>query len=753
MIRALLFALLAVPTWAAEPTPAARPLPRTILAVYDGHIHKDPRDTRIHRLLEMPLNHLGLVVRYQDINGGLPDAGTLPDVRGVLTWFISGSMAHPEEYLAWAESVIDSGKRFVVIGDLGVGQDLQGHVTPAPVVNRFLAKLGLRTADWTPVTYDQRVVYKDPAMMDFERPLPLVLPPFDRMQPVDPGVRSHLIVRRGSDRSTDSHLVVTGPHGGWVADGYTHFASYQQDRFQWYLNPFEFLRLAFATDGLPKLDTTTLGGRRIYYSHIDGDGWRNVTEVPAYERGKTSSAEVVYREAIEPFSDLPVTVGPIVGDLDPEWFGTRESLEVARRILSLPWVEAGSHTYSHPLDWESLCQNSRAAGAAAGHRSWLDETLAWLDPAQWTTLNRAIERYSHPEAEEGGKAKLRRGHSQLRSYNLYPFELDQEISGSIAFLGRLLPRGKRVEILQWSGTTMVPEVVLQAACRARVRNINGGDTRFDPEFDSYVWVAPLSRQVGAFRQVYSSDSNENTYTNLWNECYFGYRYLRATLQHTESPIRVKPVNLYYHMYTGEKAPSLAALVENLRYARSQQLAPITASQYAAIVDGFHTATIVELAPGRWRIDGRDGLDTVRFDHADGEAVDFEASLGVAGQRHFQGSLYVALDAAERSPVVALARPGQPPAPGRPYLVESRWRISKLRVEGARFAFEARGFGAGEMEWRVAPHAAYTIRVAGGTGPVESIRAAATREGALSFTVGRSAMEPVSVQAEPEGAAR
>lgn len=751
MTRTLVFALLSATVHAELPSAAIRPVPRTILAVYDGRLHKDPRDTRIHRLLEMPLNHLGLVVRYCDRNAGLPPVASLRDVRGIVTWFQTDSMERPEEFLTWAESAIDAGKRFVAVGGLSAGKDLRGRVTPTSAVNHFLAKLGLRTENWTPVTYDQRVVYKDPAVMDFERPLPAVLPPFDRMRPIDPRVRSHLIVRRGTDASTDSHLVVTGPHGGWVADGYTHFASYRQDQSQWYVNPFEFLRLAFATDDVPKLDTTTLSGRRIYYSHIDGDGWRNMTEVPAYRREKSSSAEVILREAIEPFGDLPVTVGPIAGDIDPAWFGTHESLDLARRILSVPWVEAGSHTYSHPLDWESLCQASQGPGATANGRTWLEGVLEWLDPAKWTTLNRVIERYSRPEAAEG-KAALRRGHSQLRSYNLYPFDLNQEIAGSIDFLNLLLPRGKRVELLQWSGTTMVPEEVLQAVHRARVRNINGGDTRFDAEFDSYAWVAPLGRQAGALRQVYSSDSNENTYTNLWNERYFGFRYLPATLLHTETPIRVKPFNLYFHMYSGEKEASLRAVVENLRYARSQELSPIAASRYSAIVDGFHEAGIVELGPRRWRIDDRGGLDTVRFDHADGEAVDFAASRGVVGQRHFQGSLYVALDAAERAPVVALTAAGAVPPTVPPYLIESRWQISRLRAAAAGFEFEARGFGPGEMAWRVAPNAAYVVSVAG-DGPRESLRVTATPPGVLEFTIRQSAIEPVSIRAVPAGRAQ
>jgi hypothetical protein len=739
--RTLLIFLVAASAQAAL-QPVNRPLARTILAVYDSGQYKDVRDTRIHRLLEMPLNHLGLVVRYHDLQRGLPPLDQMEDVRGIVTWFRTDSVANPMEFLQWEEHAIDSGKRFVIIGDLGVSKDRQGRPTPVSAINHFLARIGFRIENWTPVTYDQRVVYQNPAVIGFERPLPAVLPSFDRVQIIDPQVRSHLIVRRGSDASTDAPLVLTGPHGGWVATGFTHFANFSQDQFQWYINPFEFLRLALAADEVPKLDTTTLSGRRIYYSQIDGDGWRNLSEVTRYLREKGSAARVILKEVMEPFPDLPVTVGPIAGDLDPDWFGTAESLGVAREMFSLPWVEAGSHTYSHPLDWESLYQSS-ASEAHAHVQTRISKVTAWFDPARWTTLNRTLERYAQPTADEG--KTLRRGHSQVRSYTLFPFDPDQEIAGSIAFLNQLLPPGKRVELLQWSGTTMVPEVVLRAAQRAGVRNINGGDTRLDPEFNSYAWVAPLSRQVGTLRQIYSSASNENTYTNSWNERYFGFRYLRETLHNTESPMRVKPFNVYYHMYSGEKEPGINAVVENLKYARSQELAPIATSQYAAIVDGFHSARIVETGHRRWRIDNRDSLDTVRFDHAENEWVAWAASSGVVGQRHFQGSLYVALDSADRAPVIALVPSGKVPPVTRPYLIESRWMISKLRPLAEGFEFQAQGFGPGEMEWAVAPDAACEVHVSRAAELVETLHIVANRYGQLRFTISQEAIRPVGVQ--------
>ena len=102
---------------------------------------------------------------------------------------------------------------------------------------------------------------------------------------------------------------------------------------------------------------------------------------------------------------------------------------------------------------------------------------------------------------------------------------------------------------------------------AGVQNINGGDTRFDPEFPSYASVAPIGRQVGKERQIYVSTSNENTYTDSWTQNYSAFRYLRKTLDNSETPLRLKPFTIYYHMYSGERDASLRSLLSNFDYAR------------------------------------------------------------------------------------------------------------------------------------------------------------------------------------------
>lgn len=718
------------------------PVPRTILALYDGRYERETRYLPIHQIAEMPLNHLGLVVRYHDINAPLPRLEGMTDVRGVLTWFRSDAMADPIRFLTWADGAIDAGKRFVVVGDIAAGYDLARRPTPAGALQAFWSRLGLRPdGEWTTVTYDWAVSHIDRTMFEFERPLGGVLPAFPGMRKVDDRVRSYLVIRRSGDASTDAQLAAVGPHGGYIAAGYAHYATTDDPRGrQWYLNPFAFFREAFATDDLPKPDTTTVSGRRLFYSHVDGDGWRNLTELAQYRRRRTTSAQVILDHVIRRFPDLPITVAPVGGDIDPAWHGSEEMRRLARDILALPHVEAGSHTYSHPLEW-SVLERAGARTAAPADEHLLTRLTRWVLGAGEGAVAASPAR---PPSDGVTTGRRRSAYEVSRTYDVRPFSVDLEVRDSIAFINGLLPPGKAVRVLQWSGNTLPGEASVAAARRAGVRNLNGGDTRFDPEFPSYGWVAPLGRTVGAERQVFASNSNENTYTDLWTERFFGFKFLTGTLENTESPIRVKPHNIYFHMYSGEKLPSLSAVLDNYRYASTRELAPVTASHFAAIVDGFFTATITEVGPRAWRIERRDALQTIRFDDAADQSVDYGRSSGVIGHRRYQGSLYVALDAADPAPVVALTTT---PASG-PYLVHARWLISDVRTAGGGFAFRAQGFGRGVAVWQVRPSTSFAMEVTAPDRPPQRGHARSDETGALTLDLGPASQEPMEVRVEP-----
>jgi polysaccharide biosynthesis protein PelA len=152
--------------------------------------------------------------------------------------------------------------------------------------------------------------------------------------------------------------------------------------------------------------------------------------------------------------------------------------------------------------------------------------------------------------------------------------------------------------------------------------------------------------------------------------------------------------------------------------------------------GFYSARITDLGSERWRVEDRGTLGTLRFDRAIDREVDFSRSVGVLGQTHHQGSLYVALDPAEASPVIALAaadRTDEPPDAPRAYLIESRWPIEGLELDGRAFSFRARGFGPGEMVWKVPEPGRYQIVAEHGDRVVESF-AEVGADGLLAFVL-------------------
>ncbi len=730
---------------ADAPTAPGPTLSRTILALVDLREEKTIRLTRIHGMAEMPLNHLGLSVVYWNVADGLPDPARYPGLRGVITWFAGEPFADAGAYIAWMGRLIDQGVRCAVLGQPGVRQSAGGKPVPLALTNRFFARFGLRDDDgYSDLTYKSRPVVMD-ALIGYERPVMGVLPGYPLFRKIDARFTSHLVMRRGDDTATDSHLVVTGPTGGLVTDGYGRYYDPELNRRLWILDPFAFFRASFATDDLPKPDVTTLSGRRLYFSHIDGDGWRNVTEAAPFAKDKLSSADVVRKVAVEPFPDLPVSVAPIVGDVDADWLGTPESLAAARRLFALPQVEPASHTWTHPFQWAFFQDYTPQKEAVF---------LTDRGGPKRSLLERMTGRGGlYDAASAGGEGADLGRYAVPRAYLQRPFDLDQEIGGALAYFTRLAPPGKAATLVQWSGDTSPFESALAAVRRAGGRNMNGGDARFDADYPSITTVPAIGLPVGAERQIYSAGSNENTYTDLWTNRFYGFQNLIHTVRNTDSPIRLKPFNIYYHMYSGQKTASVNALRRNLEAARAAELAPVAASTYTRIAEGFYTTRFEPLGDRRWRVWDRGALNTLRFDRASVTAVDAARSTGVLGQRHHQGSLYVALDPAVPHPVVALMeveRGDTPPAAPRPYLIDGRWAFWGLSVEGEGegFAVAASGYGDGTMTWRMPRPGRYAASVERDGRILWAAEVETDADQTLSLTATVMAVEPVTLRVRP-----
>jgi polysaccharide biosynthesis protein PelA len=755
------------PTVAFEIEFSGRTVKRHVLALYDSRQEGAPHLTRIHKLAEMPLNHLGYIVTYHDVNAPLPTGEALKPYRAVLTWFVE-PLAKPASYVIWLDAVTALGLKYVMVGEIAPREADE----MMPTINRVLARIGLQHAgNFVDLTYRTKVVLQDPDMIGFEQKIDKVIPGFPVVELRSRSARSHLTMETQTVGGPATSVVVaTSDNGGFAAQNYTVTLDPNTDRLGWLLNPFQFFKLALGDERFPIPDVTTISGRRLYFSHIDGDGWNNITEVERYRELQTLSSEVILREAIEPYPDLPVSVGLIAGDAQPFFGGTPGAAAIARRLYALPQVEVASHTHTHPYNWsffekydrqkeEKMVSDYRPPTQPVGER--VAEVL--LKAAGKPYLNSRYDPYV------AGTDDL------PRTYLRKPFDIELEVRGALKFSEGLAPPGKKAKLYLWSGDTTPFEGAIAATRAAGARNINGGDSRLDRDYPSVAYVPSISRPSGRERQIYSVNSNENTYTNEWTGPYAGQMMLEHTLRNTDSPRRLKGFNLYYHMYSGEKQASLAAIKRFLDMARSTDVIPIAASDYGALADDYFTAEIEQVELFAWAIKSRGTLQTVRFDDAEQLAVDLVNSTGVLGSNRHNGTLYVTLDQAIERVVVTLrsraaeasaqtegsvaggqvgsqvgtavptaSTPASTPQP-LVSLAHSRWRLSAMQASDCRTTFNAEGFGAGDLLMRTAPRRAIKFAIYREQKLVTEEIRWADNEGNLQLSVAADGLGPVELR--------
>lgn len=644
------------------------PLFRTILALYDSTEDYNRREDHnlIHNNAELALNYLGMKVKFHDINQGLPPKEALRDVYAIMTWFRDESIPGAQEYCRWVVEEINNGKKFIALKTIGAYVDKKtGEETPYPVYSRLFKALGLDyRGDWTDNPFVVEVVSKDSKMVEFERTLEDEVDVYENLKSFNPQNKIYLKLNRTDIEGGEAVAVVTTPTGGFALENYALYLNYADDRTRWRINPFEFFNEALGIAERPRFDTTTHLGRRIFYSHIDGDGVRNASEM---ELNRLAS-ETVRDEILEKYP-LPVTVSFITAEIDPDYFGSRRALEMAREVLALPNVEVGVHAFSHPLDW----QKQLTSFVINGYSQKLDRSKADKD---------FIAETAYPTS-----ARIT---VDSREY------LDREIRQAVDYVNRdLAPAHKPVKLFQWSGNCRPPAEAIDLADSLGLANINGGDSRLDRYNPSYTSMAPLTRQAKGRIQVHTSNSNENIYTDGWDKNYHAFRQVIETFQQTERPTlidsvyrRISPINVYYHFYAAEKKISLAALKEVYDYALSQPIVPLFTSEYVNVVKGFLSGEIEKTSDGGWRLSRFGQCRTVRFDH-NARYPDFKKSRGVLGFIHWQNYLYVHLNDTDEALVYLTDE-----KPQSPYLAEAGNNLWGWTLKNNTIAFTTRGFREG-----------------------------------------------------------
>lgn len=690
--------------------------PRTMIGLWDSKEQFKIVKSSIPIGLEMPLNHLGIRVEYHDVQKPLPDVSHRKDVLGIIIWF-------PDDYpykqadnlIGWVNNLIEQGKKLIFVISPYSLSELSAYAHMAEI----LEKLGILANDnWVPYTYNYELGKTESGYYPFEASLDLTLPSFIKLK-IDKNEIDPLIsLKRKDGKGEELPMVFTHANGLFAFDSFFVKATSINDEIKtkWLVNPFKTLRKALNWHGIPVPDATTLCGRRIYYSQIDGDGWSNATLTKRENNvDPTLSAEIVLEKFVGPAKDMPVTVAPIAGDLNPAWFGSPKTQELARKYFALPQVEIGCHTYSHPFDWgffrNYTPQKERPYLHSYPTKTFDDGTFAFFK----TLIPKPSSYYSVLTDEEKRKttsahSELEKGYTIPRAFAVQPFDLTLEITGAIHEVNAFAPPDKNVDVYQWSGNGQAFPEAVKMTQDDHVQNINGGNSQLDFAHPSYGDVTALGINLDGYYQVYNSNSNENNYTELWTENFYGFVTLSRTFQWTESPLRIKPIDLYYHMYSGERQSSLAALHRNMDFIRSQNIIPIHTSHYCRIVDGFYATEIAHQDNDRWTLGNRGDLQTLRMDDAVCKGIDFQRSKGVLGQRHYQGSLYIALDPSIKEPEVSfkeLEDVSVEPIEAEPYLLDSRWQISRMSREG-NLSFDAIGFGPLEVSLVVPKERIYHI---------------------------------------------
>lgn len=548
-------------------------LPRKILGLYDGSEGSDPIYTNLHRFAVMPLNYLGYQVELHDLRQPLPDDILQGRYAGVLVWPNSDSSGTRQGLLSWLTRQRDDGLPLLFLDRFGVPPQLFAKAMNGVVVP---------TADWQG---RQQILVQDP-LMGFEKAIApsreqSVALRFDRSEP--------LLVLENGQRSQSEPAALT-PWGGYVLEPFV-VNELVNDVERWVVNPFILMVRALRVGGLPAPDVTTENGLRLLLVHIDADGFESRVERPG---GPLAVTEL--RERILNKYRIPTTYSVItstLGDTGVAQKHIQTYRDEARAVFKLPWIEAGSHTFSHPFYWQ-----------------------------QTETAKRGYN-------------------AQYLPIPGYSFNLDAEIAGSAAFIDRtLLPPGKKTRLLQWSGDCTPGSDALAASYSANLGNINGGYTLMLKTNRSVTSVAPLGVERGGWFQVYAPNQNENVYTNEWTGPFYGYRRVIETFELTDTPRRLKPINIYYHTYSVTKEAGRRALEEVYEWALAQKPHVIFTSDYVNKVLDFNHTVVARSGSG-WLIRNRGELRQLRLPLSAGYP-DLLASRNVLGFNEHNDQRYIHL---------------------------------------------------------------------------------------------------------------
>ncbi len=618
--------------------------PRRILVLFgagDAEAGDAPAfeaDTVTATRLQMALEWMGYEVEYFNVARGVPPLDLSPSCAGII--FDSRLIlpfSKEKAFADWTLHQRDAGLKLLFVGQYPFEQEVE--------LGRVMIGLGMRgSLDPVKAPRNLKIALLDDKIMNVE----VVVSP----QGVDfndiraPENAEVALGVEGVDATATPvrfDAVFTAPWGGAVLDPYLT-CQVSGAIVRSYFEPFELLQRLWPTGFFPAPDVTTRCGERIFYSHIDGDGF-------VYEANfdrKKLCGEIIRDEILKRYP-FPVTCSVIEAEIRAEQKEIKLSdaprfVAAAREMFALPNVQAGSHSYSHPF-------------------IWIDSDDDYLPLYEQKNLS------LKPEVD-------------------YPQILARrEVEGSIRYIEKeLLPAGRRVEIMLWSGNCRPGAEALGICDELGVENMNGGNTSATKRRPAISNIGPKTMLWNGLRQIHASNQNEFIYTRNWNGPFYnGFSKVRQTFDLTEHPRRLKPVNLYYHFYSGAQIGSLKALKDILDWCGTQKLHSMTAHDYAASVRDSCDTEILQTGEHSWRIISAGKLRTFRLPPA-AAAPDMRRCSGVLGWRRTEQGLYIHTDGSLVAEIVLVGQKGaKDRVTDGPFLVSSSAPLVSRQMPGGRFS--------------------------------------------------------------------
>jgi len=548
------------------------PIKREILTLIDESEH-DRVFLSAHQHGALPLEYQGYIQKLYDIHTHeLPTMEQMQQYGGVVIWF-SKTYKNPNKLVNWILQLQKYNIKVVFAATLPLPLDA--------TLNKLSIKINTGTRH---LGTSSKIVTKDP-MVGYE-----IQPSLTQSENFIDITKGKALLTLSSSNDINTTYAALMPWGGFALRN--GFMQEFNDDNLWVINPFEFFAKALRLKKILTPDVTTEYGKRIFVSHIDGDGSMNRVEW----NPKLFSIDIIYNKILKKYH-LPMSAS-IVGAEDDE-NGLYPKLapqlqKIIREMYKLPYVEAATHTFSHPFFWNKIHNGD-------------------LSP-------------KYRLAPKG-----------------YHFSLENEIQGMINELNvKYLPKNKhpKAKTVFWTGDCAPPENILAYVYKHHLLNYNGGDTYITNTDPWLSYIAPLGLGRGEYYQVYTGAQDENVYTNDWHGPFWGFKKVIQTFELTETPRRLKIIDVYYHYYSGSKRASLNALYDIYEWVLQQDINPMFTSLYIPKVMDFYTLSLAQ-EDAHYFIAGAHNLKTVRLDNSP-LVADMSSSKNVLGFKQEKQRTYIHL---------------------------------------------------------------------------------------------------------------